>query len=54
LPMLNHVMGFPTTIILNRNHDIVEIYTGFSGPATGNLFIEYQIEFQNKLDQLLK
>lgn len=52
LPMLNQVMGFPTTIILNRQHDIVEIHTGFSGPATGELFIQFQEQFEELLDSL--
>lgn len=34
LPMLNHVMSFPTTIYLNRNHEVVRIHTGFNGPGT--------------------
>ncbi len=34
LPMLNHVMSYPTAIYLDRNHDIVKIHTGFSGPST--------------------
>lgn len=53
LPMLDHVMGFPTTIILNKQHEVVEIYTGFSGPATGQLFVDYQKEFEHLLDKLL-
>ncbi|MBK9558015.1 MAG: hypothetical protein IPO47_19830 [Bacteroidetes bacterium] len=35
LPMLNKVMGFPTHYHLNKQHDVVEISTGFNGPATG-------------------
>ncbi len=53
LPMLNHVMGFPTTIILDKNHHVVEIYTGFNGPATGDLFIQYQKEFEALIEGLL-
>jgi thiol-disulfide isomerase/thioredoxin len=53
LPMLNQVMGFPTTIILDRDHEVVEIHTGFSGPATGDIFLEYQKNFEALLDNLL-
>ncbi len=53
LPMLNKVLGFPTTIILNSNHEVVEIYTGFNGPATGDLFLQYQKEFETLLNSLL-
>ena len=34
LPMLNHVMSYPTAIYLDRNHNIVKIHTGFAGPGT--------------------
>jgi len=54
LPMLNKVMGFPTTIILNKNHEIVEIHTGFNGPATGDVFVEYQREFEALLNKLVE
>jgi len=32
--MLNHVMSYPTSIYLNREHQVVKIHTGFSGPGT--------------------
>ena len=54
LPMLNKVMGFPTTIILNKQHDVVEISTGFNGPATGDLFVLYQQSFEKMLDELIQ
>ncbi len=34
LPMLNHIMSFPTSIYLDRSHRVVKIHTGFSGPGT--------------------
>lgn len=34
LPMLNHVMSFPTAIYLDKNHKVVSIHTGYSGPGT--------------------
>lgn len=34
LPMLNHVMSYPTSIFLNSQHEVVNIHTGFSGPGT--------------------
>jgi thiol-disulfide isomerase/thioredoxin len=53
LPMLNKVMGFPTTIILNKQHEVVEISTGFNGPATGDVFVQYQQSFEQMLDELI-
>ena len=34
LPMLNHIMSYPTSIYLNRDHKVVKIHTGFAGPGT--------------------
>jgi thiol-disulfide isomerase/thioredoxin len=34
LPMLNHVMSYPTTIYLDANDNVQKIHTGFSGPST--------------------
>ncbi len=34
LPMLNHIMSYPTAIYLNRDHEVVRIHTGFAGPGT--------------------
>ena len=35
LPMLNHVMSFPTTIYIDKKGNVRKIYTGYYGPATG-------------------
>ncbi|MEO1485566.1 MAG: TlpA disulfide reductase family protein [Bacteroidota bacterium] len=52
LPMLNHVLSYPTTIYLDRNHEVVKIHTGFNGPATGEKYLEFQKEFETTLDSL--
>lgn len=41
LPMLNHIMSYPTAIFIDKNGKIREIHTGFSGPGTGDLYQEY-------------
>jgi len=41
LPMLNHIMSYPTTIFIDKNGKIKKIHTGFSGPGTGDLYQEY-------------
>ena len=33
-PGLDHVMAFPTMIILDKNNRVRRIHTGFDGPAT--------------------
>jgi thiol-disulfide isomerase/thioredoxin len=56
LPMLNHVMSYPTTIYLDANHVVQKIHTGFAGPGTpvyeefttrNTLFIENLINSKN-------
>lgn len=53
LPFLNKVSAFPTTIILDRKHRVKTIYTGFSGPATGKAYEQYQVKTDNLIRQLL-
>lgn len=54
LPMLNKVMSFPTSIILNKEGEVVEIHTGFSGPSTGRYFEDYVSEFTSLINELLE
>ncbi|OIQ36244.1 MAG: alkyl hydroperoxide reductase [Bacteroidetes bacterium MedPE-SWsnd-G1] len=53
LPMLNKVMSFPTSIIIDKNGKVRTIHTGFNGPATGDYYDEYVLEFNHLLDELL-
>lgn len=52
LPMLNHVMAFPTTIILDKKGKVRRIHTGFSGPGTGKYFEEYKAGFEKLINDL--
>lgn len=54
LPMLNQVMSFPTTIIIDRKGMVNNIHTGFSGPATGDYYLDYIKEFNSIMDELLE
>ena len=53
LPMLNHIMSFPTAIYLNKDHKIEKIHTGFSGPGTP-VYAEYVTENKLLLDKLVE
>jgi thiol-disulfide isomerase/thioredoxin len=53
-PVLNKITAFPTTIFLNKEHKIVKIHTGFSGPATGNEYLVYKQRTENLINQLIK
>ncbi|TMM56950.1 TlpA family protein disulfide reductase [Maribacter algarum] len=53
LPMLNHVLSYPTSIFIDKNGNVRKIHTGFNGPATGEKFIEFQKEFDGFVKKLL-
>ncbi|NLR90428.1 peroxiredoxin family protein [Flammeovirga agarivorans] len=53
LPMLNKIMSFPTSIILDKKGEVREIHTGFSGPSTGHYYEEHISEFTSLVNNLL-
>lgn len=53
LPMLNHIMSFPTSIYLNRKHEVVKIHTGFAGPGTP-VYEEFVNENEKTFAKMLK
>jgi thiol-disulfide isomerase/thioredoxin len=54
LPMLNHVLSYPTTIFIDKKGDVRKIHTGFNGPATGEKYVEFKKEFEGFVGGLLK
>ncbi len=54
LPMLGKISGYPTTIYIDRKGKVRKIYTGFSGPATGNEYEKYKEDFFMLLEKLLE
>ncbi|MGV3504144.1 MAG: TlpA disulfide reductase family protein [Adhaeribacter sp.] len=54
LPMLNHVMAFPTTILVDKKGQVRRIHTGFSGPGTGKYYEEFVQDFEKTIDKLLQ
>ncbi|WAC02116.1 TlpA disulfide reductase family protein [Lacinutrix neustonica] len=53
LPMLNHVLSYPTTVFLDKKGKVRKIHTGFNGPATGEKFVTFRKEFRSFVDTLL-
>lgn len=53
LPMLNHVLAFPTMIFIDRKGQVRKIHTGFSGPGTGQYYTQFVAEFGALMDELL-
>jgi hypothetical protein len=53
LPMLKSFVAFPTTVFIDRKGNVRKIHTGFTGPATGDHYIQFVNELKSTLDQLL-
>lgn len=53
LPMLNHILSYPTTIFVDKKGDVRKIHTGFNGPATGEKYLEFKEEFEGFVEKLL-
>ncbi len=53
LPMLNHILSYPTTIIIDKKGKVRKIHTGFNGPATGKEYENFKTNFESFLDELV-
>jgi thiol-disulfide isomerase/thioredoxin len=53
LPMLNKIIGFPTTIIIDKKGKIRQTHAGFSGPGTGKYYTDWVHEFESLISKLL-
>ena len=54
LPMLNHVLSYPTTIYIDKQGKVKKIHTGFNGPATGEKFEQFKQNFEKTITELVK
>ncbi|MES2387317.1 MAG: TlpA disulfide reductase family protein [Bacteroidota bacterium] len=53
LPELESFNGYPTTLFIGKDGKVKKIHTGYSGPATGKFYDEFQAEFKKETDALL-
>ncbi len=53
LPMLNHVLSFPTTIFIGKDGTVKRIHTGFTGPGTGIYYERFIQRFNETVEELL-
>lgn len=53
LPMLNHIMSFPTTIFIDKKGKVRKIHTGFYGPGTGEYHAKFKEEITLFVEKLL-
>jgi thiol-disulfide isomerase/thioredoxin len=51
---LNHVMSYPTAIIIDKKAQVRKIHTGFYGPGTGPYHLHHKEKLQLFIDQLLR
>lgn len=54
LPMLNHVLSYPTTVFIDKKGAVRRIHTGFNGKATGDKYLEYIKDFEFFVSNLLE
>jgi len=52
-PQLSGIHAFPTTLFMDRRGQVRRIYTGFSGPATGEHHTRLRQTFIGQIDRLL-
>ncbi len=50
LQVLDRVRSFPTMIFLDEANNVKAIYTGFSGPATGEAYQKLRQQFENIIE----
>ncbi len=53
LPFMKVFKGYPTTIYLDKNHKVVKVYTGFSGPGTGMHYEKQKNEVVQTFEKLV-
>ncbi len=53
LPDLSKVVAYPTTLFIARDGTVQSVYSGFSGPATGDAFEALKAEFREQIEALL-
>ena len=54
LPMLNHILSYPTTIYIDKKGEVRKIHTGFNGPATGEKYEQFKEQFAETVRELAK
>lgn len=52
-PMLNKIISFPTSIFIDRKGRVRKVHTGFNGPGTGDVYLQYVEEYEAFLEKML-
>lgn len=54
LPMLSHVLSYPTSVFIDKTGKVRKIHTGFNGPATGEKYVAFKRDFEAFVGSLLR
>ncbi len=54
LPMLNHIMSYPTSIFIDKTGKVKAIHTGFSGPSTGIVYDKYVAHTRQLIEEMVQ
>ncbi|MCH7780362.1 MAG: TlpA family protein disulfide reductase, partial [Acidobacteria bacterium] len=52
-PLIERVKSFPTTIFMDGDGNVHMVYSGFSGPATGEAYTRLQTLFESTIEEIL-
>lgn len=52
-PVIDRIRSYPTTLFLDQQGQVRAIYSGFSGPATGNAHLQLKQKFERLIERLL-
>jgi len=53
LPFLDKILSYPTSIFVNRDHEIEAIHVGFNGPATGSAYYNEIQRYNEHINEIL-
>ena len=53
LGFIDNLKSYPTTVFLDRDHNVIKINTGFSGPGTGKHYTTLVDELEQEIIELL-
>ncbi len=52
-PLIERIKSFPTTIFMDADGNVHTVYSGFSGPATGEAYTRLRALFESTIEELL-
>ena len=54
LGFLDKVRSYPTLVFLNESNEVQAVYSGFSGPATGDAYAQQRERFEALIDEMMR